>query len=103
MLIDDSYVGKTVDLPIGQMMELRLTENPTTGFRWNFVSKGEPACVVVGDTYHATGGPPGQGGTHEWRIEGSRVGECDIALDYRRSFEQVPPARSFTLHIRVVG
>ena len=101
MLVDDSYAGKTVNLPVGQVMELRLAENPTTGFRWSFVSKGEPVCVVVGDAYQAQGGPPGRGGEHEWRIEGAQVGECDIALDYRRSFEQAPPARSFTLHVRV--
>ena len=101
MLLDDSFAGKTVDLPVGQVMELRLAENPTTGFSWVFVSKGEPACAVIGNAYKAPGGPPGQGGAHEWRIEGAQAGECDLALHYRRSFEQAPPARSFTLHVRV--
>jgi inhibitor of cysteine peptidase len=101
MFVDDGFAGRTIDLAVGQVMELRLAENPTTGFRWNFVSTGAPSCVVVDDTFQTPGGPPGQGGMREWRIEGMQPGECDIALHYRRSFEQSPPSRSFTLHVGV--
>ena len=47
MVVDQSYSGQTLDLPFGQVMELRLAENPTTGYRWTFLSNGEPSCVVL--------------------------------------------------------
>jgi predicted secreted protein len=47
--VDQNFNGQTVDLPVGQVMELRLAENPTTGYRWTFVRDGKPVCVVVAD------------------------------------------------------
>ena len=62
--VDQNFDGQTVDLPVGQVMELRLAENPTTGYRWTFVANGKPVCVVVADRYERPSGPPGQGGEH---------------------------------------
>ena len=76
-------------------MELRLAENPTTGYRWTFVQNGAPACVVLSDRFERPPGPPGQGGEHAWQIKGAAVGECDIAMQYRRSFQ--PDAAGRTL------
>ena len=99
--IDQAQSGHTVDLPVGQVMELRLAENPTTGYRWAFTDKCEPACVVVGDRFERPAGPPGAGGQHVWQIKGASPGVCDIAMQYRRSFQRDAPAQSFTLHVRV--
>ena len=83
-------------------MELRLAENPTTGYRWNFVANGAPACMVLGDRFdHPPGGPPGQGGEHTWQIKGVTIGECDIAMRYGRSFQPEAAGKSFALHVRV--
>ena len=40
LIIGASDAGQTVELPVGQTMELRLEENPTTGFRWNVEASG---------------------------------------------------------------
>ena len=93
MLVDDGYAGKTVDLPIGQVIELRLAENPTTGFKWSFVSKGEPACKIIGDSYHAPGGPPGLG------LEVKHEGGVAIAGD---RLDQLPGIRGVALRDVVV-
>ncbi len=37
IVVDQSASGQTLDLPVGQVIELRLAENPTTGFRWTVV------------------------------------------------------------------
>ena len=71
MVVDQSYSGQTLDLPFGQVMELRLAENPTTGYRWTFLANGEPSCVVLSDHFERPTGPPGQGGEHTWQIKGA--------------------------------
>ena len=101
IVIDQNNSGQTIDLPIGQVMELRLAENPTTGYRWTVVADGAPACVVVGDRCERPAGPPGQGGEHTWQIQGALVGECRIAMQYGRSFQPNSAAQSFALHVRV--
>ena len=101
MVVDQTYSGQTLDLPIGQVIELRLAENPTTGYRWTFVANGAPACVVLGDRFDPPVGPPGRGGEHTWQIKGVTIGECDIAMQYSRSFQPDAPGQSFALHVRV--
>lgn len=103
--IAEAFAGQTVALPVGQVVELRLQENPTTGFRWQFRQNGEPACRINEDFVETAASghpPPGQGATHVWRIEGVQVGTCDVALDYVRSWERgQPPARTFEVRISV--
>jgi inhibitor of cysteine peptidase len=101
IVVDQSQSGQTVDLPVGQVMELRLAENPTTGYRWTFAADGAPACVVVSDRFERPAGPPGQGGEHAWQIKGALAGECRIALQYGRSFQPDAVGKSFALHVRV--
>jgi inhibitor of cysteine peptidase len=99
--VDQTHSGQTLDLRIGQVMELRLAENPTTGYRWTFVVNGEPACIVLSDRFDHPAGPLGQGGEHLWQIKGEAVGECDIAMRYARSFQPEAAGQSFALHVRV--
>jgi len=101
VVVDQGQSGQTVNLPLGQVIELRLAENPTTGYRWAIVSDGAPACAVVGDRFVGASGPPGQGGEHSWTIRGVQPGSCEIAIQYRRSLQPDAPARSFELHARV--
>ncbi|MGO8919873.1 MAG: protease inhibitor I42 family protein [Stellaceae bacterium] len=100
--IDESFLDQTVRLPVGQVMELRLKENPTTGFRWSFAADSAPSCTVLCDVFVPRGNPPGAGGEHTWQIKAVREGTCDLRLVYRRSFEpSAEAAQSFTLHVQV--
>jgi inhibitor of cysteine peptidase len=101
IIVDQAYSGKTLDLPIGEVMEVRLAENPTTGYRWSIVVNGAPACAMLSDRFEHPSGPPGRGGEHTWHIKGVVAGECDITMLYRRSFEPNAVGQSFALHVRV--
>ena len=105
IVVDQNHSGQIIDLPVGQVIELRLAENPTTGYRWSFVADGAPACVVVADRFDGptgpAGGPPGRGGEHAWQIKGAVAGECRIAMRYARGFQPDAPAQSFALTVRV--
>ena len=102
MLIDESFSDQVVRLPVGQVIELRLQENPSTGFRWSFAADGRPSCTVVADSFERGAGPPGAGGDHKWQLKAVRAGACHLKLFYRRPFEpDAPPARTFTLDVQV--
>jgi inhibitor of cysteine peptidase len=100
--IDEASAGRTIDIGVGEVIELRLKENPTTGFRWQVSQDPGPACRIAED--HAEpvpAGPPGQGTTHVWRIEAVQPGVCDLALTYGRQWEASAPANRFDVHIAV--
>jgi inhibitor of cysteine peptidase len=100
--IDASYLGRTVDLVVGEIMELRLEENPTTGFRWSMVGDGAPACTVETSAFEARSAVPGQGGERAWRFRAALAGSCDIRLLYRRGWESdAKSARTFEVHVQV--
>jgi inhibitor of cysteine peptidase len=102
LTIDQSYDGRSIDLAVGQAIELRLPENPTTGFSWTVRADGEPACDLAEGPAAPPGTLPGQGREHVWTIRGVDAGTCRIALIYQRSWEAtIPPAQEFHIGIRV--
>ena len=94
-----------VQIHVGEVFEIALPENPTTGFRWNVEASGEPFCSLLDDHFEpAPQNLPGQGGYHYWHFKAVQVGSENIALVYRRSWEQtVTPARRFTLRVHTVA
>jgi len=110
LVINETAAGQTIDLPVGQMMELRLAENPTAGYRWQFDQDGGPSCRISEAppptppmSPPASPPVPGAGTTHGWRIEGIAVGLCVIAMRYARPWEaNRPPAMTLGVRIRVL-
>ncbi|MBV9885536.1 MAG: protease inhibitor I42 family protein [Acidobacteria bacterium] len=100
---DKSYDGRTVNLRVGDGVKLTLEENPTTGYRWEFTSRPEPACVIVKDEYVANAnGLAGSGGVHDWDFRAVDKGTCSMSLVYQRPWEKdTAPARKFALTIAV--
>ncbi len=102
MSFDESANGRTVELKIGETIEVRLPENPTTGFRWQLTADGSPAVAKRDDAFTASSGPPGQGGTHVWKFKAVATDEGDIELGHRRRWEgQGEAPKNFKLHVKV--
>ena len=100
--LDESQNGNEIELRMGELFEIRLSENPTTGFRWVLESSGAPTCLVIEDCYETSTATPGAGGSHCWRLQGKQIGESRIELCYRRSWEgQGAAARTFSLRVHV--
>jgi inhibitor of cysteine peptidase len=98
----DGSDGQTIHLAVGDTIELRLAENPTTGFRWQLIDNEGSVCTVASDSFEIPPGAPGGGGQHSWIIQADQPGECVIELQHRRRFG--PPAgteRTFRVHMRV--
>jgi inhibitor of cysteine peptidase len=97
---DENANGSERILAVGDELALVLPENPTTGFRWELVSDGVPACRLEGDEYRSPSGLPGAGGTHQWRFRATQAGIGTIELRYRRPWLK-DAAKTFRLAVRV--
>ena len=100
---DKSYDGRTLNLRVGDGVKLSLPENPTTGYRWEFLAKAEPVCVIVSDAYvSGAEGGIGSGGSHIWVFRAVDRGTGDVSLVYRRPWEKdVAPAQTFRMTVVV--
>jgi inhibitor of cysteine peptidase len=102
LLLDDAAAGRSIDVPVGESVELRLQETPSTGFRWTLASDGAPLCELVVDDAGAADRRPGAARPHIWVFAARQPGDCEIELLYRRPWEkEAAPGRRFHLHLHV--
>jgi inhibitor of cysteine peptidase len=105
MRLGEAAHDSTVALAPGESVELCLPETPTTGYRWQVVADGSPACAIAAAAVAArSSGVPGRSGERCWTLTAIRDGAGEIALERRRSWETAgEPGGVFKLHIRVGG
>jgi inhibitor of cysteine peptidase len=73
--------GRTIDVPVGSTIEVRLAENPTTGYRWAVESAGGPAIAGVDDRFEPEQPPRiGSGGIRVFRFRATKQGGGVLAL-----------------------
>jgi inhibitor of cysteine peptidase len=104
--VDDTFNGREVALSASEMLEVRLSENPSTGHRWTQPEESRSGWTAilrqVDDTFESAGTVPGKSGTRILRFEAIGAGDADLLLQYRRSWDKdAEPARRFRLHVRV--
>jgi inhibitor of cysteine peptidase len=98
--IDEAANGRELQVPLGESFEVRLPENPTTGYRWRLTSPGGGAVEVEEDTFQRSGGGPGAGDTRCWRLRTVQEGVAVLELDYRRGWEE-KAGQTFRVTVRV--
>jgi inhibitor of cysteine peptidase len=102
LLITDAFADRTVEIQTEQTVELRLAENPTTGYRWQLDLGPDPNCKLLSDQYTAAGAAPGGGGEHTWIIQATAPGVCALRLRYQRTWERAAPAaKTFAVSLHV--
>ena len=104
--VDERADRTDIELPVGQMLEVSLPENPTTGYRWQVAQGGEPVCSLVRDAFDPPGDRDGgqrlgRAGRHRWQLRAAHPGVGQIELVSRRPWGDQPAARRFTLTVRV--
>ena|SRR6516164_2944488 len=90
--------GRILDLRPGQELELKLSENPTTGYRWRAVMEGKPVFELVKSSF-AAGRKPGEPGVHIRRYRIARAGKATLKLVYRRAWDS-PKSAEQTFRLR---
>ena len=103
--------GATYDLRVGDTVTVGLRSNPTTGYGW-YPRHGAGDVQILaekGSLYqtdsNVSGGSvaAGQGGTHYFAYRVIGPGICGIALEYKRSWENAEPLRTFEVMIKATG
>jgi len=105
VIFTEADSGGTFPLALGAVIQIRLAENPTTGYQWNLsITSG---LVLLNETYlpdDPTGKLVGSGGTHVWFIQAAREGEQGVSAFYARPWEPAGPGVTFfTLTLPVAG
>ena len=89
--------GREVPVSAGDVIELRLPENPTTGFRWSFDA---PGVELVEDRYEDVGEGLGAASQRVLRL---RVTATETDLNLRRGQmwdPAMPPDATLTFRLR---
>ena len=102
LTIDETSNGQTLEAAPGQIVEICLEENPTTGFRWRMAQSGEAVATLVRDAVEPGRQAPGQPGIHRWQFKVVAAGSGPVRFVYRRSWEDdSAAARVFTVTLSV--
>jgi inhibitor of cysteine peptidase len=104
--IDDSFDGRSITLSVGEMIEVTLTENASTGYRWaapvDRHLDGDDVLREVQREPEAQDLRPGTPGVRRFHFEALSAGSTELHLEYRRSWESsAKVARTFQLRIKV--
>jgi inhibitor of cysteine peptidase len=101
MEVGRDAAGSLVRVPVGTLLDVRVPENPTTGYRWA-VEGDDPAVLPLADDNFEPGVAVGAGGTRLLRFRACRPGRASLHLVHRRSWEgDVPGADRFDLDVLV--
>jgi predicted secreted protein len=99
---NDQDDGASVSLTPGDAFQVRLSENPTTGYRWQLVDWDRSILDVTRDEFQPPGtSRHGAGGEHLWEFVARASGQSLLQLAYRRPWEAATPSRSFSLRVSV--
>lgn len=79
--------GRTVDIAVGDTVEITLRENATTGYRWAIDRYDEQIADALGSEPHYQPNKIGAGGTVTFSFRGKTAGSGDIALKNWRHWE----------------
>jgi inhibitor of cysteine peptidase len=102
--LTDADNDSQITIHPGDILEVALAGNPTTGYSWEVQEGAEAVLRQKGaPEYKAESERIGAGGTMAFRFECIAVGAVTVSLLYRRSFEPgVVPLKTFIVKVRAV-
>lgn len=100
LVIDQSRNGDTVDVVAGEPFRIQLSENPTTGYRWQLASPAHAELRVVDDAFALAQDKPGGGGMRHWTFVADHPAVVTLQFERKRSWE-TQAAETFTVTIDV--
>jgi inhibitor of cysteine peptidase len=107
--ITDADDNQTVTVTKGQNVLVKLSSNPTTGYKWTVASTDRTFGYPAYDKYLAASpnGPVGSGGIQRftWKTNSplNMAGSHTVKLEYKRAWEvNVAPAKTFTFTVTIV-
>jgi len=101
--LTETDAGSTVEMNVGDMLEVLLEGNPTTGYDWEMASGDAAVLEQLGaSTYKADSDLMGAGGQVTLRFKAVAAGQTTLQLVYHRPWEtDEPPAQTFEVSVIV--
>jgi inhibitor of cysteine peptidase len=100
ILVTQAQNGSNLGISAGDVVVVRLAENPTTGYRWQM--DASPGLTLTGDQFSSSSTSAGAGGERIWRFASSASGIFRIEASLRRAWEaDVPPQTRFQVTFQV--
>ena len=96
--------GSTVNVKVGNTLEIALEGNPTTGYTWEIAPESGTLLSQQGEAeFKPASSALGSGGMVTLRFKAMQPGKMQLKLIYHRIFEKnVPPLKSYEIGL-VVG
>ena len=101
--LTEADTGRSLELSVGDQLEITLPANPTTGFQWEVDVVDITLLRQIGEPeFEAAGNAVGSGGQVTLRFEAVGTGQTELKLIHHRVFEEdVLPLQIFELSITV--
>ena len=95
--------GRTVEIGVGDILEIVLRGNPTTGYIWDMVSPDKGILKQVGETeFEPDRKARGSDGKIMMCFEAAEPGKTSLKLIYHRPFEKNrAPIKTFEVRVTV--
>ncbi len=102
MNISMSDNGRTINLSIGDKLDVSLEEGAGSGFQWKLVSNGSPVMRLTDNQFIAPGSSAaGASGHRVWTLLAESPGKATISAVSRRSWEIVASGTVFSIQVNV--
>lgn len=101
--LGEKDLGRTVEIGVGDILEVVLKGNPTTGYIWDVASPDKGILKQVGETeFKPDRKARGSGGKIMMRFEAAESGKASLKLIYHRPFEKnMAPIKTFEVRVIV--
>jgi inhibitor of cysteine peptidase len=98
--VNEAQNGSELEMRIGEPLQLRLQENPTTGYRWQVESSGGPVLELAEQFFEPAREGYGAGGVRRWVFRSAQEGVALLEMARRRSWER-QAIETFKVTVRV--
>ncbi len=97
--------GKSFELEKGDRINIKLESNPTTGYEWILSEETDTAIVPLIDSKFVQTEKEeelvGVGGYEVFTFQAKKIGQTEIILTYKRSWEEEELKEEFTFNINI--
>jgi inhibitor of cysteine peptidase len=100
MKLSENDSGKTVEMLVGDELEVMLPGKPSTGYIWEVSSLNSNDLRLGKTDFFAHNKAIGAGGSEVIRFHAIAEGESEVKLKFHRSFEpNIPPLKTFEVTV----
>lgn len=104
VVVTEKDDGKTVQVPVGGNLVVRLASNPSTGYQWEGGESQATCLDAVGKpSYEGPGiDLPGADDTQVFTYVAVKSGTARLSFHYARPWEKRAPAKAFAVNVTVL-